>query len=48
MASGLTLVHLIASCCDLIKGYRTEVDYILGGYTSKLEVMDMGVNMSAK
>ena len=38
----------MASCSHLIKGCGTTIDYILGGYTSKLQMMDMGVNMPFK
>ena len=41
-------VHLIASCSNQIKGCETTIDYILGGYTSKLQVMDVGVNKPFK
>jgi hypothetical protein len=37
-------IHSAASCCDLIKGCETEVDDMLGFYTSKVHVMDVGVN----
>ena len=37
-------VHLMASCRNQIKGCGTTIDYILGGYRSKLQVMDVGVN----
>ena len=41
-------VHLMASCSNQIKGCGTTIDYILGGYTSKLQVMDVGVNKPFK
>jgi hypothetical protein len=34
-------LNSITSCCYLIKSSGAEVDYILGGYTSKLTVMDV-------
>ena len=37
-------VHLMASCSNQIKECVTTIDYILGGYTSKLQVMDVSVN----
>ena len=40
--------HLMASCSNQIKGCETTIDYILGGYTSKLQVMDVGVNKPFK
>jgi hypothetical protein len=36
------------SCSNQIKGSGTTIDYILGGYTSKLQVIDMSVNNSFK
>jgi hypothetical protein len=41
-------VHLMASCSNQIKGCGTTIDYILGGCTSKLRVMDVGVNKLIK
>ena len=41
-------VHLVTSCCNAIKECGSEVDYILGGYTSRLQVMDVGVNKPFK
>ena len=41
-------VHSTASCSNQIKGCGTTIDYILGGYTSKLQVMDVGVNKPFK
>jgi hypothetical protein len=38
----------MASCINQIKGCGTTIDYILGGYTSKLQVMDVGVNKPFK
>ena len=37
-------VNLMAPCCNAIKVCGSEVDYILGGCTSKLQVIDVGVN----
>jgi DDE superfamily endonuclease len=37
-------VHLIASCSNQIKGCETTIDYIIGGYTSKFQVIDVGFN----
>ena len=36
--------HFMPSCSNQINGCGTTIDYILGGYTSKLQVMDVGVN----
>lgn len=41
-------VYILISCCDLIKGCGTEGDYILGDYTSRLQVMDMSVDQPFK
>ena len=40
--------HLMASCSNQTKGCGITIDYILGGYTSKLQVMDVGVNKPFK
>ena len=40
-------VHLMASS-NQIKECATTIDYILGGYTSKLQVIDVGVNKPFK
>ena len=37
-------IDLMASCSNQIKGCGATIDYILGGCTSKLQVMDVGVN----
>ena len=42
------LVHLMTSYCNAINECGSEVDYILGGYTSRLQVMDVGVNKPFK
>ena len=41
-------VHLMVSSSNQIKGCETKIYYILGGYTSKLQVMDVGVNKPFK
>ena len=41
-------VHFKTTCCNAIKECGSEVDYILGGYTFKLQVMDVGVNKPFK
>jgi DDE superfamily endonuclease len=41
-------VHLMATCCDVIKECGSEVDYILGDYSSNVQVMDVGVNKPLK
>jgi DDE superfamily endonuclease len=42
------LVQLMTTYGNAIKDCGSEVVYILGGYTSKLQVMDLGVNMPFK
>ena len=41
-------VHLMAECVNSIQDCGTEVDFVLGGYTSKLQVLDVGVNKPFK
>ena len=41
-------VQLRTTYGNAIKECGSEVDSILGGYTSKLQVMDVGVNMPFK
>ena len=41
-------VHLMTTCCNIFKECGLEVGYILGHYTSKLQVMDVGVNKPFK
>ena len=41
-------VHLMAECVNAIQDCGTEVDFILGGYTSKLQVLDVGINKPFK
>ena len=41
-------VHLMTDCVRAIQDCGTEIDYILGGYTSKLQVLDVGVNKPFK
>ena len=40
--------HLMTTCCNIFKECGLEVGYILGHYTSKLQVMDVGVNKPFK
>ena len=37
------LVHLMSSYVDTIQDHRTEVDFVVQGYTSKLQVLDVGI-----
>ena len=41
-------VHLMLNCVNPIQDCGTEVDFVLGGYTSKLQVFDVGVNKPFK
>ena len=41
-------VHLMTDCVRPIQDCGTEVDYIIGGYMSKLQVMDVGINKPFK
>jgi len=41
-------VHLQGSCLNQLHSLGTEVDFILPGYTSKLQVLDVGVNKPFK
>ena len=37
-------VHMMSSCCNEIKDCETEIDHIIGGHISKLQVMYVGLN----
>ena len=41
-------MHLMATSLNAIKDCGTAVDFICGGYTSKLQVLDVGVNKPFK
>ena len=41
---GECTVHLMSSCLDAIQDYGTEVDFVAQGYTSKVQVLDVGIN----
>lgn len=41
-------VHMCSECIQQIQSYGTEVDFIVSGYTSKLQVLDVGVNRPFK
>ena len=47
-ANGRFSVHKVCNCVDAIKSCGTEVDYITPGYTSQLQVLDVGVNKPFK
>ena len=34
----------MSSCRNQIKDCETEIDFVIGGYIAKLQVMDVGVN----
>ena len=37
-------VHLMKSCLNAIQDCKTEVDFVIQGYMSKLQVLDVGIN----
>ena len=41
-------VHLMKSCLNAIQDCKTEVYFIIRGYTSKLQVLDVGINKPFK
>ena len=41
-------VHLMSSCLDAIQDCGTEVDFVVRGYVSKLQVLDVGINKPFK
>jgi len=41
-------VHMMSECVNSIQDCGTEVDFVLGGYTSKLQVIDVGINKPFK
>lgn len=41
-------VHLMTDCVNSIQDCGTEVDFVLGGYTSKLQALDVGINKPFK
>jgi DDE superfamily endonuclease len=41
-------VHKMASVKTALEDYRTEVDFVVEGYTSKLQVLDVGVSKPFK
>jgi DDE superfamily endonuclease len=41
-------VHLRKSCLNAVYDCRTELDFIIQGYTSKLQVLDVGINKPFK
>ena len=41
-------VHMMSSCCNEIKDCGTGIDHYIGGYISKLQVMDVGANKPFK
>ena len=41
-------VHLMLSCGNEIQDCGTEVDFVVSGYTSKMKVLDVGVNKPFK
>ena len=41
-------VHKVGHCVDATRNRGTEVDFVLPGYTSSLQVLDLGVNKPFK
>ncbi len=41
-------VYMMSECVNSIQDCGTEVDFVLGGYTSKLQVIDVGINKPFK
>ena len=41
-------VHLTSECVNAIQSQGTEVDFIAGGYTGALQILDKGVNKPFK
>jgi len=41
-------VHLRSTCLQEIQNCSTEVDFIIGGYTSQLQILDVGINAPFK
>jgi hypothetical protein len=41
-------VHLMGSVVGALEGCGTEVEFILPGYTGKLQVLDVGINKPFK
>ena len=41
-------VHMMSNCVREIQGCGVEIDFVIGGYTSKLQVLDVGVNKPFK
>ena len=41
-------VHMCGECVQQIQSYGTDVEFITGGYTGKLQVLDVGINRPFK
>ena len=41
-------VHMKSECVNAIQAQGTEVDFIAGGYTGALQILDKGVNKPFK
>jgi hypothetical protein len=41
-------VHVMKLCLNAIQDCRTEVDFVIRGYTSKLQALDVGINKPFK
>jgi hypothetical protein len=41
-------VHLMGTCLNAIQNTGTEVDFVIGGYTGYVQILDKGVNRPFK
>jgi hypothetical protein len=41
-------VHLLGTCLNAIQNTGTEVDFVIGGYTGCVQIIDKGVNRPFK
>ena len=41
-------VHLMKLCLNAIQDCGTEVDFVIQGYVSKLQILDVGINKPFK
>jgi hypothetical protein len=41
-------VHLMGTCLNAIQNTGTEVDFVIGGYTGCVQILDKGVNRPFK
>jgi hypothetical protein len=41
-------VHIVASCLNSVQDTRIKVDFVVGGYTGCVQIMDKGINRPFK